>query len=82
MAENSETSATSGKRSTRATAKLTPDQALQILQEAATRCREAGLQVQIASMFDRGTQTAAIVITGAEWRDENLIVAINGKVAE
>lgn len=81
MAENSETLATSGKRRTKSTANLTPDEALQILQSAVAMCQDSGLVVLRAPLHERGITSAAIVIPNAEWVGTELR-AITGKGVE
>ena len=76
--ENSETSAPTGKRSTKRTVSLTPGQTLEILQQSAANCQSAGFDVRLMPIYDGGTRMVAIVLMGVELIDGNLI-AINGK---
>lgn len=81
MVESSETSPKSGKRSTKQTAKLTPDEALQILQAAAANCQQAGISVRLAPIYEGGVRMVAIVVAGAELINGNLVTS-TGKGAE
>jgi hypothetical protein len=75
MVANSETSTQSEKASTKNGAKITPNEALQILQAAAQTCQQVGLTVRIVPIFDQGRRITAIVLEGTELVDGMLIAS-------
>ena len=79
MVESSETSTRKGKRNTKSTAGLTPDEALQILQAAAANCQQAGLSVRLAPIYEGGARMVAIVVTGVELQDGMLVTSTGNK---
>ena len=77
--ENSGSSAPSEKRRTSKTAKLTPEQALEILASALLQCANAGIPVRLGNLFDTGTVSAGIVLEGVKHEDRKLLLANTGK---
>lgn len=78
MVENSEVSTENGKQSTRKTSKLTPEQALEIVQQSLREYQKAGGVVQVMDRFWFGGESyTAILLPGVKF-DEQLL-AITGK---
>lgn len=82
MVENSEHSAASGKKRTRETAPLTPNQALEILQQSIVECQKAGIEVRIMpKLYGDAHEFTGILLANVLYQDGNL-VAINGNEGE
>jgi hypothetical protein len=62
MAENSSTSAASGKPSTRKTRRLTPEEALEILAQAVAYCNEVGVDVRGPQPFRDGDMNYLVIV--------------------
>lgn len=75
MAENSIPSAKSAKRNTGKTGNLTPELALEILQEAVRRCELAGIQANVAPFYSSGQRSVVIVLADVELVDGNFVLA-------
>jgi hypothetical protein len=61
------------KRSTIKTSKLTPELALEILQQSILECQQAGIEVQvIPQFFSSGSQYLGIVMAKVAYVDGNL----------
>lgn len=61
-----------GKPPTTKTRNLIPEQALEILQEAARYCHQSGIVVQIAPFYGHSQQSVVIVLTNVKLVDGNL----------
>lgn len=78
MAEDLEVSTESEKKSTRKTSKLTPAQALEIVQQSLREYQKAGGVVQVMDRFWFGGESyTAVLLPGVKF-DEQLL-AITGK---
>lgn len=82
MAASSETSTQIDKPRTKATVKLTPAEALQIIQQAAANCQVVGISVRLTPIYDRGARMVAIVLDEVELVDGMLVTASTGKETE
>lgn len=71
MADHSKPSQTSEKRSTRKTVQLTPEEALQILQESFRIVEEAGIGITV----ERTNIGTLVTLAGVAYIDNNLICA-------
>jgi hypothetical protein len=80
MAENSTSSASKEKNSTRKTAKVTPAQSLEILQAAILQCQAAGITAGVENLWSNGEVKAIIVLDGVLVRERKLVFAINGNL--
>jgi hypothetical protein len=78
MVENSETSVKSEKLSTKKTSSLTPDQALQILQQSVINCQHAGVNVKFTPLYHQGQQSVIMVLTGCNLIDGNIVLVKKG----
>ena len=56
------------------TAELDQQRMLEILGDAVNKCQQAGLQVQVGTLFDNGTKLVAIVLAGVVLTDEHRLV--------
>jgi hypothetical protein len=74
--ESSGSSPESARQPTIKTNNLTPDQALEILQEAARRCQQSGISVQVAPFYRDGQQSVVIVLANVQLVDGNLVLAL------
>jgi hypothetical protein len=79
MAENSETSQKSAKRSTPKTVKLTPEQALEILQQSLFECQQAGISVQVMPDFYSHGQRYLAILVASVALDSGSLRLIGGK---
>lgn len=61
-----------GKRRTSATEKLTPAEALEILQQAAYNCQAKGIVVRAVHLYNASKPSIALVIEGVELVDGRL----------
>lgn len=75
MAESSDNSATQDKSSITKTSKLTPVQAVEILQEAVIRCQHAGIRAGVKPYYDNGDQGIAIILIDVVLANGNLVLA-------
>jgi len=74
-AESSQPLTRRGKKPTSRTSALTPDLALEILQEAVIRCQQAGIQIGVSPFFDAGKRKVVIVLEGVDMVSDNLVLA-------
>lgn len=81
MAENSDPSAKNAKASTKKTSSLTPEQALEILQQAAINCQHAGVFVSIMPFSDAGKPSVVIVLANCVLANGNILLAKGGENA-
>lgn len=75
MAEDSQVSPANEKRSIRKTAKLTPAQALEILQQAVINCQQSGIIASISPFDDTNTQSVVIVLANCQINAGNIVPA-------
>lgn len=79
MVENSEASTASGKKRTRETAKLTAEQALEILQQSILECQKAGIEIRIMpKLYGDPYEFAGILLANVEYIAGNFVL-ITGK---
>ena len=57
------------------TSKLSPDQELEILQQAILRCQQAGIKAVASNFYDAGNVRTVIILDGVIVQDGNLILA-------
>lgn len=79
MAENSTPSIPSGRKRTSKTALFTPEQALEILQQAVKDCRQLGLKISVSTLYGGGSRNVIIVIENTDLIDGNFVLANDGK---
>ncbi len=79
MAESSQSSTGSGRKRTTKTEPLTPDQALEILQQAVRECLQAGIKAGVSHLNHAGVQNTIIVLEGVDFVDGNFVLANAGK---
>ena len=72
MVANSVNSQQSGKKRTTKTVKLTPAQALEILQQSLIECQKAGIEVKASSLYHHGLQSVAIIVANVVLDGGNL----------
>lgn len=80
MAEEPKTSSEptqSAKRRTSAIDKLTPAEALEILQQAAVNCQAKGIVVRAVPLYNASKASVALVIEGVEMVDGRLHLIAN-----
>ncbi len=77
MEEHLDCSVMSEKPNTKKTNVLTPDQALEILQQAIIECQKAGIKVGYLPLYEHGAQLIQIILADVAVVNGNL-VAING----
>lgn len=82
MAENSEHSTTTGKKPTTKTSSLTPELALEILQEAVIRCQQCGIKAGVREHHDAGSHGIEIIMLDVVLANGNLVLASAGKGVE
>lgn len=79
MEASSQSSTASGKRRTTKTAPLTPEQALEILQQAVRECMQAGIKAGVSQLVHAGAQNTIIVLEGVDFVNGNFVLASAGK---
>lgn len=63
-----------GKKRISKTENLTPDQAIEILQQSIIECQKAGIDIQIVPKFyHSGVQYAAVLMANISYVDGNLV---------
>jgi hypothetical protein len=86
MAENSDNSTQTEKQRTTRTVKLTPEQALEILQQSLIECQKAGIDVRVVpDFYTSGQHFAGILLANVQVINGNLILSISeitGKAPE
>jgi hypothetical protein len=75
MAEDLTSSAQSEKTNTGKTKNLTPDQALEILQQAALNCQHAGIDVKITTLYKDGVKSVVIILGSVAINVGKLVLA-------
>ena len=76
MVENSTSSTQAGKRRTSRTEPLTPEQALEILQQAVRECQQAGIKTGVSTLYRAGcTNVVIIALENVSFCDGNLVLA-------
>lgn len=75
MEDGSQISQTSGRRRTTKTVPLSPDQALEILQQAVRECQQAGIRVGVSQLHHAGNRNTIIVLEEVDFVDGNLVLA-------
>jgi D-Tyr-tRNAtyr deacylase len=73
-AESLPSSTKRGRKPTSKTNALTPDLALEILQEAVNRCQQSGVSVGVERFFDAGTRGVVIILEGVDLVDGNMVL--------
>ena len=82
MVEPSENSTVKGRRNTGKTAKVTQEEALEILQSSLKMCQEAGIEVQIVPTFYAGGfQYVGALLANVQFINGNLCL-ITGNLPE
>lgn len=79
MAENSTNSTQQGRKPTSRTKSLTPDQALEILQEAVIRCQQSGIKAGVREYHSAGSHGVEIVLLDVVLANGGLVLANAGK---
>jgi hypothetical protein len=74
-AESLESSQPTGEKSTRKTRNITPEQALEILQQAVINCQHAGIIASIGPYYSYGQQSVVIVLANCQLIDGKLVSA-------
>ncbi len=70
-----------GKRTTK-TAKLIPEMAIEILEDAILKCQEAGIAIGVSDFYNSGKKSVVLVIEGCTIDDAKhlqLLIATSGK---
>jgi hypothetical protein len=78
MAVNSELSQSQGKKPTTKTGSLTPELALEILQEAVIRCQQSGIKAGVRLYYGDGERGIEVILIGVDMAGKNLVLADAG----